>query len=117
MANTLKEMYEMQADQYCSEDQNWVQFVRDHFLYIRQTAQTIYLDVYRHNTMKYRLEDFLQDQLNMPKSCAWIVLMINQLGTNVDFRDLKSILVPDMRVIQWLTERYRTVSAQQNNNR
>ena len=114
MAKLLKQIYEEQIDQYCSEDQNWVQFVRDHFLYIRNSAQTTSLDAYRHNTMKYRLEDFLVDQMNIPRSCAWIVLLINQLGTNVDFRELKSILIPDIRVIQWLVDRYTTVKAQQN---
>lgn len=116
MAKTLKQTYEQQIDQYCSEDQNWVQFIRDHFLYIRSTAQETNLDAYRHNTMKYRLEDFLVDQMNIPSSCAWIVLLINQLGTSVDFRELKSILIPDIRVIQRLADRYSTLKSQQNNS-
>lgn len=115
MPSTLREIYEEQVDQYCSEDQNWVQFVRDHFHYLRNTAQEILLDVYRHNTMKYRLEDFLEDQLKMSKSTAWIVLMINQLNSNVDFRELNSILIPDMRVIDYLRTTYDTVVANQEN--
>ena len=41
MPSTLRELFEEQVDQYCSEDQNWVQFVRDHFQYLRNTAQEV----------------------------------------------------------------------------
>ena len=115
MPSTLREMFEEQVDQYSSEDQNWVQFVRDHFQYLRNTAQETALDVYRHNTMKYRLEDFLEDQLKMPRSTAWIVLLINQMNSNIDFRELSSILIPDMHVIQYLRNTYDTVKANQDN--
>jgi hypothetical protein len=115
MPSTLRELFEEQVDQYCSEDQNWVQFVRDHFQYLRNTAQEVTLDVYRHNTMKYRLEDFLEDQLKMYRSTAWIVLLINQMNSNVDFREMSSILIPDMRVIQYLRNTYNTVKANQEN--
>lgn len=115
MPDTLRSMYEEQVDDYCSEDQNWVQFVRDHLLYLRSTAQEIQLDVYRHNTMRYRLEDFLEDQMKMMRSTAWIVLLINQMNSNVDFREMKSILIPDMRVIDWLRTTYDTVVSNQKN--
>ncbi len=110
---TLKETYENQITQYSSDDQHWVQYVRDHFHYIRNTAQETILEIYRHNTMKYRLEDFLDEQLHFPKSAAWIVLLINQLNTNADFVGLNSILVPDMGVIQTLHTTFRTVRSQQ----
>ena len=111
---TLKETLECKITRYNNSDFGWVQYVRDNLWYIRGTAQRIDLDVYRHNTMKYRLGEFIVETFNMPRDVAWIVLYINQLESDVDFRDLESILIPDMKVIDNLCNMYRNLKAQES---
>lgn len=111
----LRNMYEQQIDQYSSEEQGWVQFVRDHYRYLRNTAQQVSLDAFRQHTMRYRLEDFIEDEFKMMRSTAWIVLMVNQLNSNVDFRNLEFLYIPDMTAIDYLRNRYDTVVANQEN--
>ena len=100
---------------YSSSDQEWVQFIRDHFRIIRSTATNVELDVYQHNSMQYRLSEWLDTELHYPYSVTWIVLLINQLKSEEEFRNLTTILIPEMGVITKLYREFKNLRSQRNN--
>ena len=60
--------------------------------------------------MKYRLADFLADN-NIPISMSWIVLYINQLGSDMEFRDITVMLLPDVFEIKYLRDVFDTIQS------
>ncbi|MBR1988610.1 MAG: hypothetical protein IKA36_06220 [Clostridia bacterium] len=107
---SLHTTYASLLSSYSNYDLAWVQFIRDHFYHIKKKSTVVELDPYRHNSMKYRLEDFLADN-NIPTEMAWIVLYINQLGSNVDFRDITVMILPDVSDIKHLRDVFDTVQS------
>ena len=112
---SLREELKHADSMYSNGDQKWVQYVRDHFWTIRSSASVIDLEAYQHNTMRYRLAEWLMDEFDMPYTSMWITLLINQLNSEEDFRNLQTILVPDMRVVDNLFSQFRNLNAQRNN--
>jgi hypothetical protein len=86
---------------YSSKDIDWVKYVHDHYKTIFKTAHMEYLDVNKHYWEFYRLEDFLRSK-NYDPNIAWIVFYINQIPSNVEFKNLESILLPDEKVLSGL---------------
>lgn len=91
-------------------DADWVHFVKDNYKLLVETGGWLSLDKFKHNSMKYRLEDFLREEFIDP-SIAWIILLINQLGSNIDFVNLDRLLVPDIKVLRRLREQYVSLRA------
>ena len=86
---------------YSSRDNDWVKYVHDHYKNIFDSCITDVLDINNHYWEYHRIEDYLRSK-NMDPNVAWIVLYVNQLPSNVEFRDIKSLLIPDMGVLQGL---------------
>ena len=95
---------------YSNDDYDWVHFVYDHFRRMRSKAIYISLNPYQMNVMHYRLNDFLAEY-NIPAEVDWIVLWLNQLQSEKDFKNLKWIFLPDMTDVQDLREENDTVTA------
>lgn len=87
--------------EYSSRDIDFVKYVHDHYKNIYETAKEVSLDVNEHYWEHYRLEDFLASKKCDP-NIAWIVLYINQIPSNVSFKNIKTLLIPDANVIQGL---------------
>jgi len=111
---SLDNKYKELITSYDCSDADWAQYVRDNLDTILASASWTELDPFTHNSMKYRLEDFLKDE-RLDPSIAWIVLIINQLGSNLDFIGLSRIKIPDIAVIRRLRSQY--VSVRSNYNR
>lgn len=107
---SLHTAYATLLSSYSNYDLEWVQFIRDHFYHIKQKSTVVELDPFRHNSMKYRLADFLADN-NIPTEMAWIVLFINQLGSDADFHDVTFMILPDVTDIKHLREVFDTVQS------
>lgn len=107
---SLHTAYASILSSYSNYDLEWVQFVKDHFYHIKRNSTVVELDPYRHNSMKYRLADFLADN-NIPIEMSWIVLFVNQLGSDMEFRDISVMILPDVSDIKHLREVFDTVQA------
>jgi hypothetical protein len=107
---SLRAMYASIASSYSSEDLGWVQFVRDHYYYIKRSCAKVELNPFRHNAFKYRLTDFCIDN-NIPMGMEWIVLFVNQLGSEKDFANLSLMLLPDVEVIKKLRTTYDSIES------
>ena len=100
---SMHTVYASLLSSYSNYDIEWVQFVRDHYYHIKRKATIVELNPFKHNSMRYRLADFLSEN-NVPKEMAWIVLMINQLESEAKFCDLNIMLLPDVTDIKELRE-------------
>lgn len=105
---SLHSAYASLLSSYSNYDLEWVQFVKDHFYHIKRKATLVELDPFKHNSLKYRMADFLAEN-NIPTEMAWIVLFINQLGSDNDFHDINVMLVPDVSDIKHLREVFNTI--------
>lgn len=99
--------------EYGSSDPVWVQYVRDHFLYLREvsTKHTISdPDMFR---FEFRPEAYLESQ-SYPPEAAWIILLINQLDGKEGFSNLRSFWLPNLDKLKLLRSQYLTYVAQQS---
>ena len=86
---------------YSSRDIDWVKYVHDHYKNIFANCKADVLNINEHYWEYYRMEDYLKAKGYDP-NIALIVLYINQMPSNIEFRDIKSLLLPNMSVIQGL---------------
>ena len=86
---------------YANDDIDLVKFMHDHYQEIFDTSEVVVLDKEDHYWKYYRLEDFLAERYYDP-NVAWIVLMINQMSSNADFKELETIRLPDQRTLDAL---------------
>jgi hypothetical protein len=101
----LSENLRRLATDYTSENIDWVKYVHDHYKTIFESCHLDTLDINAHFWEHYRLEDYLREKGYDP-NIAWIVFYINQIPSDVEFKDIKSLLMPDMAVIQNLYQSY-----------
>ena len=107
---SLHSMYRSKLSSYSNYDLDWVQFIRDHYEHLKKKSVAVQLNPFRHDSLKYRLTDFLADN-NIPREMGWIILMINQLGSENDFSDLNILLIPDTSDIIHLRDVFDTVQS------
>ena len=107
---SLHAMYKSLLSSYSNYDLDWVQFVKDHYDHIKRKSTVVQLNPFRHNSLKYRLTDFLADN-NIPREMAWIVLFINQLGSENEFCELNVLMIPDTSDIAHLRDVFDTVQS------
>lgn len=90
---------------YSNDDIDLVKFMHDHYQEIFDTSEVVSLDKEDHYWKYYRLEDFLSERHSDP-NIAWIVLMINQMSSNIDFKELESIRIPNSRTLEALRKTF-----------
>lgn len=110
---SLHTAYATILSSYSNYDLEWVQFIKDHFYHIKQRSTLVELDPFKHNSLKYRMSDFLMEN-NIPTEMSWIVLFINQLGSDSDFHDITTMLIPDVTDIKHLREVFDTIKSHKN---
>ena len=106
----LHNLFAKYYTKFSNDNYEWVHFVRDHYNRLRSKAVYIALNPYQMNVMYYRLNDFLEEY-NVPCEADWIVLMLNQLQSEKDFKNLKWMFLPDMTDLQELRDEFDTVDA------
>lgn len=104
---TLSERLAKQSDPYSSDDQEWVQFIKDHRVEILKKSELVSIDPDTMAMYKYRPEEFL-DSLNRSRALSWIMLWINNIRSAHHFVGLSSIAIPDRGHIDNLKRLYRT---------
>lgn len=107
---SLHSAYASLLSSYSNYDLNWVQFIRDHYYHIKRRATLVELNPYKHNSYRYRLSDFLAEN-SIPQEMAWIVLLINQLGSDANFSELSAMLLPDVTDIRSLRDTFDTIES------
>lgn len=106
----LHNLFQRYYTKFSNDNYEWVHFLHDHFKRIRLKATYIEINSYQMHEMHYRLNDFLAEY-NIPQEADWIVLLINQLQSEKDFKNLTWIYLPDMTDIEELREEFDTVDA------
>jgi len=86
---------------YSNTNKEWIQFIFDHYDLIKANSTLTSISDEDMYIYQYRLEDYLSS-ISVDKNIAWIVLFINQLGNNRDFKELKTLLIPNMNYISKL---------------
>lgn len=107
---TLKLIYQSNDTDYSNNDLGWVQFVRDHYTYLRNKSTPKIMSSVDMSITKYRIHEILAE-MGMSPSVIWIVLLINQLPSENDFVDLTAILIPDMATIEQLHSTYNSIKS------
>ena len=93
------------STKYNSSDIDWVKYVQDHYQIIFDSSEVVAINPFEHYWRHYRLEDYLHEQGYDP-NIAWIVKMINQMPSNVDFKDLSDIRIPSSSTIDALYKQF-----------
>lgn len=105
---SLHSAYASILSSYSNYDREWVQFIKDHYYHIKNKSTIVELNPYRHNTLQFRLADFLAEN-NIPTEMSWIVLFVNQLGSDAEFTDLTYLILPDVSDIKQLRDTFDTL--------
>lgn len=95
MATSFTETLKSLKTNYANDDLDWVRFVHDHYDVIFADCKVEPLEHHTHYWEKYRLVDYLREKGYDP-NIAWIVMMVNQMESEMDFHDMESILIPQM---------------------
>lgn len=91
-----------------SYNEKWVQFIEDRFIQIRDRSEKQDISLETMARYQYRPEDYLLS-LNKRPSLSWIMLLINQLPSRVDFFQLDSILIPSAEYIDEIKEVFDSI--------
>ena len=106
----LHSLFKKHFTKYSNDNYDWVHYVHDHFKRLRLTAVYVELDPFKMNLIHYRLNDFLTE-CNIPKEADWIVLYLNQLNSEKDFKNLLWMFLPDMQDLENLRQEFDNVYA------
>lgn len=107
---SLHTIYKQCYSKYSNDDYEWVHYVHDHYARLRAKAAFIEMNEYKMHELHYRLTDFLEEH-NVPKEVDWIVLYINQLASEKDFKSLTWMYLPDMTDLELMRDEFDTVKA------
>lgn len=113
---SLQNLFSRQLDQYANTDPEWVQYVHDHYTAIKARSGTVVFSMHDTSTMHYRLTDLLKTN-NISSSITWIILLINQIGSENAFVDIEQLQIPDLTHLAQLRERFNTVQSLYRNAR
>ena len=105
-AVSISKTIESLGSDYSNKDIDWVKFVYDHYQIIFGNCRYEPISGEKHYWEYYRLEDYLRD-VGIDPNCAWIVLYINQMKSNMDFKECEGLLLPDMAIIKSLYQSFR----------
>lgn len=106
----------MTREKYGAEDPNWVQYVDDHKLYIREKSPIQHfmpIDLVRY---RYRPVDFFKDNNGDPMQ-TWIFMAVNDLHNVSEFNEsitqlwmVKSDTIHELRAMYESTRQYQAES-------
>ena len=102
LKNTFPETY------WNTNDPNFYlfkQFIIDHKDLIKENSEIHNFTVEEMYFQRYKLTEYLMS-LGLGPDLTWIVLWINDLNDQTEFKDLLNILVPDRKYMQDLIKYY-----------
>lgn len=91
-------------------DPAWVQFVSDHLDYIASQSERFTIEAALINRYKYNLRLFLKENRQRNYDIAWIVLLVNQIPSDLYFSEVCTIYIPTDQFMKSLYQKYQTVS-------
>jgi len=91
-----------------SDQLGFEQFIRDHIAVLKEHSEPFYPSIADKQTYAYRLDDWLQKEINFPKDMIWIVELINQFDNPMSFNDIDVVLVPNVEYIKTLRTTYQS---------
>ena len=99
---------EMCSNKYGPEDPEWVHFVRDHVDYIRSQSELKRYSTLDLRPYKYRPVELYTSSGGKP-SATWIVLLINDIKSQMDFVEtIGQLYIPPHKVIAQLRQQYES---------
>lgn len=105
----LDALFEKTQSSTFSDDQGpWRQYILDHLDNIRKTSETFVLDGPLMNLYRFDLRRFLYDKMNRHEDLTWIVLLINDIPSELEFVNIDNLIVPTDSLITKLYHSYRT---------
>lgn len=88
----------------------WRLFIKDHRQLIVENSSTYLLDADDNELYRFRPKEFLKAN-NIDPDIFWIVLWINQIYNEIEFNNIKELLIPRVEYIKSLYEQYRSFKA------
>ena len=110
----LTDVIESGFSQFSDSDPNWRLFVLDHKAVIIQNSELINIVGDVMHLVNYSIKNLLrQPQVNRDPGIDWIVRLINNLKSDIDFYDVRLLWIPPMNYVTQLYQLYMTTTAQQ----
>lgn len=100
----------LQQSNFDTLDPEWVQFVRDHYFYLRKNSTEFTITPGDNQRFAYRLRSFVSEQGGQI-DMDWIICLINQLPSTMEFINRTAIKIPSYNSIQRLRQLYVNVQA------
>lgn len=76
----------------------WRHFLKDFRNSLISSSKTIEINLYHARIFRFRLRDLLNEN-NLPYDCLWIIIWLNNLETELNFKDVTRLLIPDYNEI------------------
>lgn len=110
MSMPIHELIESQLGTYENADPAWEQFIRDHFTYLWEGAKIHKPTAAYMRPHEYNLKFYLKS-ISFDISAEWIVRLLNDITTDIDFINITEIRVPDMGIVKELYQTFKTNQA------
>lgn len=101
----------IQKDDGADDQGSWRQFVCDHLDYIAVRSRTYNIKPEVMELYKYDLPRFLKDRMSLHWDIGWIVVLLNDLGSELGFSDYGNYVIPSDTLISNLYHSYKTIAA------
>ena len=106
--------YDQQClNDFTNQEPEWMQYVTDHYQYLRDTASVHQIQPTDMNTYKYRLGDYLIDK-GFDKHTEWIIMLINQINSPMEFINREQMLIPSNKILSEMRGQFDTYMANKN---
>ena len=86
----------------------WRQFVLDHIVYIRNLSKVTVISAEVMNQYRYNLKHYLKQVVRTHQDIGWIVQLLNELRSDMDFYIPGSFYIPQDNTIRDLYLTYAT---------
>ena len=104
----LKTLTGLNASTYQNTSLAWVQYLQDHYRYLKSAATWQPVTDEQMEMYRYRLRDFLLEVARYETSLLWYVLWLNQWHTESDFEQVSGFWLPPVDIIRDLRRLYLT---------
>jgi len=103
--NTLADRCESKLGDYSNTDTGWVQFVKDHREMLLQNSTVLEMSLEVAHRYRFSLALLLYDR-SMDQSTMWIIMWLNQISAEHEFKQLQRLLIPTNEYLATLKAQY-----------
>lgn len=104
----LKTLAGLNAGTYQNTSLAWMQYLQDHYRYLKSAATWQSVTDEQMEMYRYRLRDFLLEVVRYETSLLWYVLWLNQWHAESDFEQVSGFWLPPVDIIRDLRRLYLT---------